>query len=510
MAHPFPVLKARTLRCFPPNGKWVAFFSGIRLLKVNVEQFSPPVLLLEAADDFLDGGQWLADGSIIFSRMRHVVQRVPDTGGVASDLMERRQSPPEIDHHNPVMLPGGDTLLFTLHDSDGRFHVAVETLSTKQRKIVVESAYDARYLSSGHLVFARERTILAAPFSLRSLAITGREVTLIEGVNGDAINGDGGYQLSSNGTLVFNPMPSTSGRTLTWVDRSGAETPLALPPRRYNSPSISPDGRRIAFSIDDGAQRDIYVHDLASGSEVRFTRSGNNQTPIWSRDGNYLTYSAASRSNPLGRTLMREPVDHSRAAQELVSGGIGLVPGAWTLGDERLFFADGTTSPDGIQVNAVDPAAPGQVEVIAAGPGEQRHPSVSPDGRWLAFTSTETVRPEVFVTSVHRGGKPRQLSTDGGRLPKWSQDGREISFRFGPRMMAVAIDPASGAALGRPRPLFEGGYVTGFGTGGLDSDRSPDGRFLMIKPGAEEQTPQPLRVVVNWIAEIRSRVTVPR
>ena len=487
---------------FSPDGTWVAFFSEGRLLKVSVEKVAPPILLVDFKGDWLVGGQWLADGTIIFSRPRYGLQRVSDSGGEASELTALSETPRENDHHNPVMLPGGDTVLFTLHDSEGRFHVAVENLKTNKRKLLVRSAYDARYLSSGHLVFARDRTILAAPFDLRTLEVTGPEVTLVEGVRGVIESGLGGYQLSSNGTLVFYPIPSINGRTLTWVDRSGAETALALPPRGYNSPSISPDGGRVAFSVDDGARRDIYIHDLGSGSEVRFTRSGDNQSPIWSRDGKHLTYSSGSPSNPLGRTLLREPVDQSSAAQELASGSVGLVPGAWTPRDQRLFFTDADTSSAGTRMYAAAPAV-GQIEPIADGPGEERQPSVSPDGRWLAFTSTESGRTEINITSAIGGGKSRQLSIDGGRFPKWSQDGREISFRSLRRMMAIAIDPASGAAVGRPHQLFEGRYV--LDAAGGDSDRSPDGRFLMIKPSPEEQSP-PLRVVLNWVAEVRSRV----
>jgi len=491
---------------FSPDGKWVAFFATGRLFKVNVDKFAAPILVSNLGPGVLAGAQWLADGTIIFSRTRHGLQRVPASGGQASNLTELNQTPPETDHHNPVMLPGGEAVLFTVHDHEGGFHVAVENLSTKVRKVVVGSAFDAKYLPSGHLAFARDRTILAAPFDLASLSITGPEVTVVDAVSVVADNGKGDYQLSPTGTLVYVPVTPTDGRTLTWVDRSGAETPLALPPRRYSSASISPDGRRIAVSIEEGSERDIYVHDLSTNGEVRFTRSGDSHIPIWSRDGKYLTYSTRSRTNPLGRTLMREPVDQASAAQELASGGTGLAAGAWTLRDERLLFTDSSTLPDGTRLLAVAPERPGRVERIADGPQEERQPSVSPDGRWLAFTSNETRRVEIYVTSLVSASTPRQISTEGGVLPKWSADGQEISFRSRRSMMAVAIDPANGAAVSKPRKLFEGHYVVGFDTMGMASDRSPDGRFLMIKPGPGEQTPQPLRVVVNWVAEIRNRV----
>ena len=496
---------------FSPDGKWVAFFSEGRLLKVNIETSAAPILLADLGPDLLDGGQWLTDGTIIFSRPRSGLQRIADTGGEAYGLTELNQSPRETDHHNPVMLPGGDSVLFTVHDSDRRFHVAVETLSTRQRKVVVESAYDARYLPSGHLVYARGGVILAAPFDLRTLATTGSEVTLIEDVGGVAVDGEGGYQISSNGTLIFFPVPSARERKLAWVDRSGAETVLPLPPRQYHSPSVSPDGRQIAYSVTDVARRrDIYIYDVVTGREVRFTRAADNRSPIWSRDGVHLTYSAAVDARALTRNLVRERVDQSGAPELLASGGPSLVPSSWTARDERLLFTDGDTGPDGTRILTVTSAEPHRIEPIADGPREERQPSVSPNGRWLAFTSNETGRTEVYVNALAGSSKPRQLSLGGGRLPKWSKDGREVAYRNGSRTMAIAMDPERGIAVGRPRALFEGSYVIGFEMMGMDSDLAPDGRFLMIKPSPEESGPQPLRVVVNWAAELRARIPAGR
>ena len=281
---------------FSPDGQWVAFFSGRRLLKVNVQTNATPILISEDIERWLNGATWLADGSIIFSRPNHGLQRVSAEGGKPVPVTSLSETPREFDHHSPTLLPGGKALLFTVHAHDGRFNVAVETLATAERKLLIESAYDARYLTSGHLVFARNRAILAVPFDLQRLEVTGPSVTLVEPVAGKPLDGNGGYRLSTNGTLAFLPAPSLDGRTLTWVDRSGAETPLPIPARAFSSPRVSPDGSRLAFAVAEAGRHDIYTYELATGTLGRLTRAGDNRAPIWTRDGQRVMYSSSSFS----------------------------------------------------------------------------------------------------------------------------------------------------------------------------------------------------------------------
>ena len=259
---------------FSPDGEWVAFFAGTRLLKVNVHTDSAPILVSESVEPWLNGASWLPDGSIIFARPNHALHRVPADGGEAVPVTELKETPPEFDHHSPVLLPGGQVVLFTLHAHDGRFHVMAETLATGSRKLLIESAFDAHYVDSGHLVFARDGRILAVPFDVNRLEVIGRPVTLVESVMGRPQDGNGGYRLAANGTLAFLPAPSLAGRTLTWVDRTGVETPLPIASRAFSTPSISPDGARLAFAVADGDRRDVFTYDIADGTLTKLTRAG--------------------------------------------------------------------------------------------------------------------------------------------------------------------------------------------------------------------------------------------
>jgi eukaryotic-like serine/threonine-protein kinase len=505
---------------FSPDGRWVAFFSGRRLLKVNVQTTAAPILLSENIDRWLNGATWLADGTIIFSRPNHGLQRVSAEGGDPLAVTSLSPTPPDVDHHSPTLLPGGKALLFTVHAHDGRFNVVVETLATAERKLLIESAYDARYVTSGHLVFARNRAILAVPFDLQRLEVTGPPVTLVEPVAGKPIDGNGGYRLSTNGTLAFLPEPSLDGRTLMWVERTGAETPLPIPARAFSSPRVSPDGSRLAFAVAEAGRHDIYTYELASGTLGRLTRAGDNRAPIWTRDGQRVTYSSSSFSSSStstpstrddARQLVWQSVDSSRAPERLVSGGISLVPGTWSADGHVLVYTDGGTGPAGTGIFALPWDGDRKPQQLVDGPGEELEPSFSPDGRWLAFTSTETSRYEVYVAAFPDTRSRHQITVEGGRAPKWSRDGRELVYRYGGRMFAVPVDTTRGVSTGKPRMLFDaGGYVLGAARGsdvlGVDDDLAPDGRFMMVKPGPEEQAPPGLHVVLNWVDELKRRV----
>jgi len=491
---------------FSPDGQWVAFFSGRRLLKVSLNSMAAPVLISDGIDGWLQNATWLADGAIVFSRPQHGLQRVSAEGGEPIELTSLSQTPREFDHHSPSPLPGGRALLFTVHESDGRFNIAVQTLTSGERKIVVQSAYDARYVRSGHLVFARNNAILAVPFDLQRLAVSGPPVTLVEDVQDFAVDGYGGYRLSATGTLLFRPAASQSGRTLAWVDRNGTETLLPIAPHAFSSPRVSPDGRRLAFAITDRGRRDIWTYDTITEALVRVTREGDNRTPAWTRDGQRLIY--ASMRGDEGQ-LFSQHADGSGAPERLVSGGSLLAPGAWSADGRGLVYVDGNTGPAGSLMFVLATDGARKPQPLLHGPAQDRQPSVSPDGRWLAFASAsaDIPRSEIYVAPFPGAESRQQVSVEGGREPLWNRDGRELVYRSGRRMFAVPVDTTRGFSAGKPRVLFERRYVSGaWDVAGLDYDLAPDGRFLMLKPDADEEAPPRLNVVLNWSEELKQRV----
>jgi Tol biopolymer transport system component len=312
---------------------------------------------------------------------------------------------------------------------------------------------------------------------------------------------------------VFLPEPSLGGRTLAWVDRTGAETPIPIPARAFSSPSVSPDGSRLAFTVSEAGRRDIFTYQLAAGSLTRVTRDGDNHTPIWTRDGQHLTYSSSSSTSMSStrddaRQLVWQPVDSSRPPERLVSGGLSLRPGTWSADGRVLVYTNGGTGPAGGGVFVLPRDGEHKPQQLVDGPAEELHPSFSPDGRWLVFTSTETGQYEVYVAAFPGTSSRHQVTVDGGRAPRWSRDGREIVYRFSGRMFAVSMDMTRGVSTGKPRMLFDAGAYVGGDSDvmGLDYDVAPDGRFLMLKPSADEQAPRGLHVVLNWVDELMRRV----
>lgn len=293
---------------YSPDGQWIGFFTQNRLMKVQPRAGTAPVVLCECVDrGIVNGAAWLADGSVAFTRPDRGLQRVPAEGGEPSELTTLLPAAKELDHHAPAPLPGGRALLFTSHAATGTFDVEVVRLDTGDRKAVVKSAYDARYLPSGHLVYARRGAILAAPFDVDRLETTGPEVTLVEGVADRPDAGYGAYTVSLNGTLLYRAAPSLEGRALAWVTRDGLEIPVPLTPRAFSSPRVSPDGSRLAFAVEDSGRRDIWTYELGTQKLARLTREGDNKVPVWSRDGRRRLFVDARRhAEDLGAASRRE------------------------------------------------------------------------------------------------------------------------------------------------------------------------------------------------------------
>jgi Tol biopolymer transport system component len=346
-------------------------------------------------------------------------------------------------------------------------------------------------------VFGRGDAILAAPFDLNRLEVTGAPVTLVEHVATSPRDGVGSFQLSKSGVLVYSPQRSRAGRVLTWVDRAGVETPLPMTPRAFSTPRVSPDGKTIAFAADDADRRDIWTYNIAADQLTRVTsEGGENGSPLWTPDGQWLTY-VSNRGGT--HHLIRQRVDGTGAAESLLTSRNILLPGAWTSDTRTLLYMDWPPT-DKFQMLALHLDRDRHSEPL----GPRGFPSVSPDGRWVAFMSRpERGRSEVYVETLPPSGSPHQVTVDGGSKPLWSRNGRELFYQWGGSVFRVAVDTSHGFSTGKAARLFDNKYVV---SPDGDYDVAPDGRFLMIKPGDDERAPGRLNVVVDWVDELARRV----
>jgi serine/threonine-protein kinase len=487
---------------FSPDGQWVAFWAEGKLKKVGVGGGTPVTLC--DAPAYL-GGSWGDDGQIAFAGRTRGLMRVSAEGGIPEPLTTPDQALGEIDHHAPHWLPGGRALLLTLHAGPEVFRVAVRSLETGAQRTLIEDGFDAHYANSGHVVYGRANTLWAAPFDLERLTITGPSVPVVENLLTVNDSGVAGFNVADDGTLIYMPAPPIGDRTLTWVDRKGKADPLPLPPQAYDFPTLSPDGGRIAVQVSDGPGTNIFVYELGTGVSRQVTRDGAESRPLWTPDGKRLAYAARRKDE---RHIFWQALDGSAVAESLVASGNDVWPGAWTPDGSALVFVE--SPPTEISdIKLLRPSDPSRVELVVGSPSEDMWPSLSPDGRWILFSSMDRGRYQLYVRPF-AGGAPIQITTDGGGQGRWARDGREVFYRASNRMLRVPIQTSPELMVGKSEELFAGAYH-GAADGPPTYDVSADGqRFLMIKPGDQERASAAIHIVLDWFEALKRRVPVPR
>jgi serine/threonine-protein kinase len=485
------------------DGRWVAFRSGAQEKKALLDG--------GAAVSIGTGrwnGDWAADGMMYFPQDYNTgLFRMSDEGGAVTALSAPDSARQELGHWHPQVLPGGRHLLFTAFSTPiEKARVEALDLQSGERTVLVEGAVFGRYLATGHLLFARGPTVFAIAMSPSSLRVSGTPVPVIEDVAHETTDGRSSIAVSENGTLVYvRASHFNAPSQLMWHDRSGRTTPVAGAPANAQQPALSPDGTRLAYTLNDGGW-DIWVLDLRRGSRTRLTTGGGADfAPAWAANGESVLFSS---EQPVFDLYQRAADASSPARSVLVSGNdkyvSGMVPGG-----REVLFVETLASRSVIYRQALD--APSRPDTVLAGPATFRQPRLSPDGRWLAYTSDDSGRHEVYVVP-YPGVTARRLpvSTDGGIDPAWTRNGTEIVFRGGPMIMAVPFDLARGQ-LGTPVALFAHNRV---GSVAGEQTRSfavtPDGqRFIMaVRPPGTD--PREIVVVTNWFKELRAKMAAGR
>jgi serine/threonine-protein kinase len=502
---------------FSPDGQSLGFYADGALKKVPLT--GGPVLEICKVDLFY-GASWGRSDQIVFAQQRGGLWQVSAAGGTPTAVTKLDDDSGEISHRLPQFLPDEDTVLFTVTKSDfpswDDTLVVAQSLPTGDRTVLIEGGADARFVATGHLVFLRRGTLMAVPFDLGRLQVTGAPVGLVADVM-QAANiqplqidtGAGQFAVSDSGSLVY----ATGGAyaqdrwSLVWVDRAGKSEALRIAPGSYLAPRLSPDGRRVAFSSSTG-DWDLWTYDVQRGIPARVPMEGEQSVPVWAPDGSRLTFSSTVKGP---RALFSIDPDGSRSAEPLtpanVFEGIGAFPNAWTSEGRALAFSYNRD----IWVLPRDGKAERRRVVTSPGVGSGQA-DFSADGRWLAYSTFPA--PRVYVQPYPALDNRVQVSTDNGSAPAWRRDGRELYYvedasADGPqkiRVMAVPITTTPTFSAGTPRVLFEGAFRIDGPFRGYDV--TPDGqRFLMVR----EVPLQPARLsqmvlVQNWLEELKRLV----
>jgi serine/threonine-protein kinase len=483
-----------------PDGRWIGFNRNDKLVKVAIDGGTPIVI----TDDAWGGGSWGKDGRIVFTpSYQDGLFEVSEAGGRATRLTTPDSSKKELAHWWPQVLPDGDHILFTTYrETYEATTIEVFSRKTKQRTVLLTDGLFARYVSSGHLVFARDETLLAVPFDLAALKVTGGAIPVVEDLA--IADGDGyaSYDVAPNGTLAY--LPASSYRPdleIELVDRRGLARPALPDPARYDNPRLSPDGTRIAVDIaPKGGAADIWVFPVG-GRGTRITDSPSKDwMPNWTPDGRELLY---IHESPLYNPWLRV-ADASQPARQLIGGGYDRVPGGISADGQRMAYVANKNGKPELWTMSLH-GEPNERLYVSGVPSASK-PVFSPDGRWMAYESAETGRVEVYVQSFPDPSLGRwRLSSNGASEPVWTRGGREVVFRQRDSVMAVPVNPDA-KQIGTPVALFAGPYVFhATWDEGRAYDVSKDGEtFLMLRePGQQRRH---VVVTFNWLAELAAKV----
>jgi len=504
---------------FSPNGEWVGFFRGEYLLKVSV--LGGRAVTVGKVPPVSQGASWGSDDAIIFAPTpENGLSRTSSSGADARPFTSLNTSAGEWSHVWPQVLPGAKAVIFTVRSGkDPRdyedSHVAVQIMESGERRMLIERAAYARYVPTGHLLFVRGGTLLAVPFDAERLRVTGEQVIMAEGILHNASNGIAQFAVSDEGTLVYVSGDKWTGQAecdLVWVDRNGAEESLGLPVRYYGLPSLSPDGKRLAVSVIVEGNDTILVYELPQGRPTSLTlQVGREFGPIWTPDGQHVTYTAISSDQP--PNVHWKMADGSGPPEVLRRSAHPEFPNSWSPDGKVLAFTVSSIEP-GSFLGQSDiwllPASDKRpAEPWFESPSDEFGATFSPEGRLIAYTSNESGNNQVYLRPYPGPIGQITVSSNGGAEPRWAKSGQELFYRDGDKLLAVDVHTEPHITVGTPIVLFKGSYLQG-GSADVPAnyDVSADGQlFLMIKPQEEKSEPiTRLHVVTNWFAELKAKV----
>ena len=494
---------------FAPDGRSIAFWSPNTIKRVSVGG-GPPVPICEAFRPL--GMSWQGD-TILFGQGADGIKQVSAGGGKPETLVTVR--PGEI-AHGPQMLPGGRAVLFTIASESGddrwdKAHIVVQPLAGGARKTIIEGGSDARFLPTGHLLYAYQGVLFAVPFDLGLLETKGDAVPVVEGVlrvtDPDFNTGAAQFDVSTAGLLIYAAGPGAiAGRSLAFIDRRGGIERLNLPPGLYETPRVSPDGKRIAYSTTVGSDRSIYIYDLSSSAlPRRLTYEGSNRFPVWSADGLRVAFQS-NRDGDLA--IFWQRADGTDAGERLTrpEPGASHFPDAWS--GDALIYTERKSSGSFVWRFLVRERKAEPLSGVMAKAGmAMPQPSFSPDGRWLAYRSEEPGS-TIYVQPFPATGAKHQITSGSG--PVWSRDGTKLFFAVSrQRQLGVVNISTLPVVTAENRETFNAPLaitmltVTPF-------DVAPDDRILVpvavdasqLKPSTSPR----IHIVANWFEELKARV----
>jgi serine/threonine-protein kinase len=417
----------------------------------------------------------------------------------------------EIGHFEPVALPGGRGVIFSIATGNSfetardNSRIAVLDLKSRVYQALENPGSTPSYTPTGHLVYRRGSTLFAVPFDARRLIVAGPETLILDRLATGLATGAVPYSFSQAGVLVYrSENESVESSALSWIDRKGARQILPEPPRPWQTVPLSPDGRKVAAALPEPSEgvlkQKIWIYDIDRGILTPLTSSGSCYSPIWAPDGRSITF-GSNRDGNFG--IYRVPVDSSKQPELLLATESVSYPSSWAPDGKTLVYYQFEQTKTMIYVLPIlSDGNPGQPRPFHPdSSSSELQPAVSPDGKWLAYTSNNSGTYEIYVSPFSGQGGKFRVSTKGGRLPTWSRNGRELFYvELSPRRLMVAdISSKPSFQSSNPRPMF----IIRNDSKAVYYDIAPDGqRFLALTPLQAVANPTAFFVVTDWFEEL--------
>jgi Tol biopolymer transport system component len=506
-AKPLPGTEDAAFPFWAPSSNTLAFFARGKLRAIELSGGSPRIIA-DASDG--RGGTWNRQGFIVFTPDREsALARVPAVGGEAVPVSTLADG--ERGHLWPEFLPDGDHFLYLADSSQAELHnLFVGSLSSAERTPLVPLLLSNAAYARGRIFFARDRQLLAAPFDVDRLRLTGEPIVVGDDVLQQwDLDHKADFSVSENGVIIFRSLrgPDTH---LVWRDRAERRSTVTSAPAHHFEPTLSPDQQQIAVDVFDprpskqhgfGAAHvtsDIWLMNREGGEPSRLTfHPAADFDPVWSPDGASIAFS----SNRRGRLdLYRRDLHRAAGDEVLLASQEDKHAQDWSPDGRWIVYA--TYNPNTREDLWLLPAdGGGEPVLLLGGEASEIQAQVAPDGRWFAYVSNESGRDEVYVQSFPAPAGKWQVSSGGGGDPRWRADGREL-FYIGEdrRLMSVSVTAGDSFKAGRPAPLFDTGMKPQWGAARNLYDVSTDGQqFLFMTPVADDR-PSPFTLLLNWRA----------
>ena len=501
-ARPLPGTENATYPFWSPDAASIAFFAQGKLKKIAVAG-GPPVVLTDSPSG--RGGSWNKDGVIIFSAGPiSPILRVPANGGVPTPVTTLPPGDASAGARFPSFLPDGDHFLYLATAGGANEGIYIGSLSAGTSVRLLAETSNAVFAPTGHggyLLFRREETLMAQRFDPAALRLSGDVTPIAAPIPFTGNLNFGAFSVSPDGTLVFRREPARNSE-LVWVDRAGKRLSTATKPLQLYASTISlaPDQRHVAYSIASGDRvADLWVHDLSRDVASRFTfGSGVARDPVWSADGSVLYFSFM----PVGHAayeIHRKPLTGSGRDERLIESGVNGNPTSISPDGQILLFNQ-TGSTTDLDIYALPLTGERKPVPYLQSPFAEADAVFAPVAgptRWVAYSSSESGRAQVYLQQFPASGVKYQVSTTGGEDPLWRADGRELYYLENATVYAVPITLGASVDIGTPKALARNPNV-------VSAAAAADGqRFLVALPAGGSDTAPPITAVLNWAGALK-------